>query len=85
MQRSNRAVGLIRCLADERTLNEIAGERGLTVEPAMKPNHFYLIDGGVLLVRELQPALFAAVAHDLDRAVQRGRIPPWSTLVRPAA
>ena len=81
----HKTVGLIRCRADAETLNAIAASRGLAIEQAEKPSHYYLIDGGRDLVSALEPALFAAFAYDLDSAVQRGQIPPWSALIRPTA
>ena len=84
MPRRN-TMGLIRCRADAETLNAIAAARGLEFEQAEKPSHFYLIDNSRDLVSGLAPALFAAVAYDLDYAVRLGQIPPWSALVRPTA
>lgn len=85
MHRHDGAVGLIRCRADAATLNAIAETRGLSIEQAEKPSHYYLVDSRNELASELAAAVFAAVAYDLDHAVQHGRIPPWSALVRPTA
>jgi len=78
MARRKRAVGVIRCGADAKTLNAIAETGGLTVESAEAPNHFYVINSGRNFASEVAPALFAEMTGALDNAVREGEIPPWS-------
>ena len=85
MPRRKRMVGIIRCTTDAMTLNAIAEIGGLIVEPATTPSQFYVMNSGRNLASEVEPALFAAMSEELDQAVRRGTIPPWSIVEAPNA
>lgn len=85
MSRRERKVGLIQCGGEAETLNAIAEASGLSVRPAEAPNSYYVVDSGRNLASEVEPALFAAVSRELDRAWHRGEIPHWSILEGPNA
>ena len=85
MLRRHKRIGLIKCSADEFTINSIAHDAGLLAEIAGAPDQFYLVHSGRNLASELEAALFSAAAKLLDHAAHRGVIPPWSLLNGPSA
>jgi len=76
--RRTKRIGRIQCAANAATVNEIAKSGGLTAEPSEQRDEYFLVDSGRNLASELEQALLAAVAGQLDSAVKKGVIPHWS-------
>ncbi len=82
MNRCESAVGVIRCSTDVATINAIASASGLRARQGTRPHFFRLFNSGRRVEPEVGADLFEVVRDELDRAVSKGLIPPWSVVVQ---
>jgi hypothetical protein len=78
--RRTKRIGRIHCAANAAIVNKIAQSGGLTAEPSEQSDEYFLVNSGRNLASEVEPGLLAAVASQLDNAVENGVILRWSLI-----